>query len=96
MIDLLGMGCSGRPEYDAKKVGTAEKVADYFTIMLEAYLVSSKYRESVGADQGYILAGHSLGGYLAVNYYLSQYVQGYIKKLILLSPVGIPREPTAE
>ena len=37
--------------------------------------------------QGFYLAGHSFGGYLVGNYAL-EYHQ-YLKKVILLSPIGI-------
>ena len=38
-----------------------------------------------------------MGGYLALNYYMSDYcAPNSVTQLILLSPVGIPREPTNE
>jgi len=48
---------------------------------------ASKYRE----DSEYILLGHSLGGYLG-SLFAIQYPQK-ITRLILLSPVGVPKKP---
>ena len=39
----------------------------------------------------FILAGHSLGGYLSTQYVLKH--PENIDKLILLSPVGVPEKP---
>jgi cardiolipin-specific phospholipase len=47
----------------------------------------------MGINGEYYLAGHSLGGYLATVFAL-KYPQN-IKKLLLLSPVGIPEKPVA-
>ena len=59
-IDLLGMGCSGRPNFELK---TAQQCIDYFILSIEAWVQATKYNE----EPFYIL-GHSLGGYLSVLY----------------------------
>ena len=50
-----------------------------------------KWRKNFGDLKGFILAGHSLGGYLA-GHYAVRYPQ-YIKKLLLLSPIGVRATP---
>jgi cardiolipin-specific phospholipase len=59
-IDLLGMGCSGRPPYS---LTTAQESIDFFLLSIEAWMQAVSYKTSE-----YILLGHSLGGYLAANY----------------------------
>lgn len=73
MIDLLGMGCSGRPEFSTKIVDDSEKVINYFIVSIEAWMIASEYKDKVGTDRGFVLVGHSLGGYLSVHYTLSEY-----------------------
>ena len=55
---------------------------------IEAYIRTCGFREE---NEEYYLAGHSLGGYLSTEFALKYPQQ--IKKLILLSPVGIPQRP---
>ena len=48
-IDLLGMGCSGRPAYDGDKIYTTPELAiDFFLDSIEAWMKATKYREKVG------------------------------------------------
>ena len=49
---------------------------------------ASKYKED---DSEYILLGHSLGAYLAAFYAMKH--PSNIMKLVLLSPVGVPKKP---
>jgi cardiolipin-specific phospholipase len=80
LIDILGMGGSSRPDvYDLKQ--TPQESIDFFNIMLE------NWRISYGNLTGFILAGHSFGGYTVGNY-ACEYPQ-HIKKLLLISPIGI-------
>lgn len=45
----------------------------------------------MGDLKGFILAGHSFGGY-ACGLYATRYHQ-HIKKLLMLSPAGVPTKP---
>jgi len=79
-IDFLGMGLSSRPNFT---LDSTEKVIEFFVESLE------KWRQAMNL-KSFHLAGHSLGGYLAVNYAL-KYPQ-YVTKLTLISPAGITKQ----
>jgi abhydrolase domain-containing protein 5 len=84
-VDLPGMGSSSVvDDFDKDKIGPKE-VTEYFVEYLE------KWRVAVNITNFYIL-GHSYGGFIA-GHYATKYHQ-HIKKLILMSPVGIrgPKE----
>lgn len=81
-LDLFGMGASGRPPF---KLKTGKDSTQFMVDAIEAYIRTSGFREY---NEEYYLAGHSLGGYLSTEFALKYPNQ--IKKLILLSPVGIP------
>jgi pimeloyl-ACP methyl ester carboxylesterase len=84
MVDLLGMGASGRPPgFD--KTWELEKVISYFTDSLNV-LISEKLKL-----KKIHLLGHSFGGYIAGEYALKYPTQ--LEHLILLSPVGMPELP---
>ena len=55
-------------------------------LAINAWFIESDYTRNY-----FILAGHSLGGYLA-SHYAMKYPHK-IEKLVLLSPVGIPVKP---
>lgn len=74
------MGASSRPS-DYSKNFTPEKSIDYFVEYLE------RWRVSMGDLKDFYLAGHSFGGYVVGNYAV-KYHQ-HIRKLLLLSPIGI-------
>lgn len=57
-LDLMGMGRSSRPEFTAKNIDEAE---DFFTNAVEAF--RSKFNL-----EKFILAGHSLGGWVSGVY----------------------------
>ncbi len=63
VVDWLGMGSSGRPDYRCDDVDKAE------AFFLESFRI---WKEKVGIDKNakYYLAGHSLGGYLSTVYAL--------------------------
>ena len=86
-IDWLGMGRSARVPFKV-----AEKDEQKRIKQAERFFVDSLncWRQSLGIER-FILAGHSFGGYLAVAY-AEMYPQ-HIEALILISPVGIPRNP---
>ena len=82
MVDMLGMGASGRPEYDAFSVDLAE---DFFVNAIKTW------KHKIGINEKFYLAGHSLGGYISSIYALRHPED--ILKLLLLSPVGVPEKP---
>ena len=109
-LDLLGWGLSSRPKFRLKdrsksganlqeapsprpsnlsqKQNTAIQVAeDFFVESLEAW------RKARGI-QRMILAGHSMGGYISVAY--SERYPQHVERLVLISPVAVPKEESAE
>ena len=84
LVDLLGMGSSGRPKYKAK---TAEDGEEFFVESLKITL--SKIVET---EREYYLAGHSFGGFIAAKYAV-KYPSDKLLKLLLISPVGVPKKP---
>jgi pimeloyl-ACP methyl ester carboxylesterase len=83
LIDIIGMGASGRPEFNEDM--TVTEADEFFVDFLE------KWRLAFGDIKGFYLAGHSFGGYICGQYAL-RYNQN-IKKLILLSPAGVMIKP---
>lgn len=79
VMDLIGMGGSGRPEYPCK---SAEDCEEYYLNCIH------KLREKLNLQDPLILAGHSMGGYFSMCYTL-KYPES-VRKLLLISPVGIP------
>ena len=80
-IDMLGCGRSSRPPFTAKTTAEAES---FFVDSLEQW-------RAVNGIDSMVLAGHSLGGYLASVYSLAHPTR--VSRLILLSPVGVPSKP---
>jgi pimeloyl-ACP methyl ester carboxylesterase len=88
-IDWMGMGNSSRPAWIQKdsnlsEIDHAKQAEDFFIDALE------KWRESNGIHKMTIM-GHSLGGYLSACYALKY--PDRVEKLILASPVGVPKAP---
>ena len=81
-IDILGMGSSSRPPFPCE---TAEESDLYCMEFMEKWRVAMKELDY------FVLVGHSYGGYLAGTY-ASLHPQ-FIKKLILLSPLGLKFKP---
>ena len=81
LIDMLGMGSSGRPPFTAKSVEMAE---DFFVNSIKQFI------DMIGITK-FFLVGHSLGGYIATVYALRHPED--VTKLLLLSPVGVPEKP---
>jgi pimeloyl-ACP methyl ester carboxylesterase len=94
-FDWLGMGSSSRePKHGVPIKGwlnassmTPTKASDFFVDSLE------EFRIRLGLD-GFVLAGHSLGGYLAGRYAYKH--PEALKGLVLISPAGIPPLPPTE
>lgn len=80
MIDIIGMGGSSRPNFAVKDQSEAD---DFLVMWLEAW----RQKFVPGGLTGFILAGHSFGGYVA-GLYACRY-HSHIKKLLMLSPVGV-------
>jgi len=78
------MGGSSRPSFKIKDPQEAE---DYLVAWFE------KWRLAVRIDglTNFVLAGHSFGGYVS-GLYAMRYPQ-HIKKLLMLSPVGVTTYP---
>jgi pimeloyl-ACP methyl ester carboxylesterase len=71
---------------------TPTKSVNFFIDNLEEF---RKYDEELSRDGAeFVLAGHSLGGYLSANYTIKY--PKHVKALILISPVGIPMLPSNE
>lgn len=88
-LDLLGMGRSTRPAFRIKakeREDAIREAEDWFVDALEEWRIKRNIER-------FTLLGHSLGGYIAVNYALKY--PGRINKLILASPVGVPEDPYA-
>jgi len=84
LVDIIGMGGSSRPDdYPCKTITPGESV-DYFVEYFE------RWRKTMDIS-GFYLAGHSFGGYLS-GLYAAKYHQ-HIKKLLLLSPIGVKTMP---
>jgi pimeloyl-ACP methyl ester carboxylesterase len=75
------MGGSSRPDVYKLYKKTPEESQDFFNMMLESW------RENFGNLTGFVLAGHSFGGYISGNY-AAKYPQ-HVKKLLLISPIGV-------
>lgn len=86
-IDMMGMGASSRPkDYKIDKF-TAQEALDYLTDYIEIW------RQILKLDQFY-LACHSFGGFVCGNY-ACKYPQ-HIKKVLMLSPIGVRYDPKIE
>lgn len=83
LVDILGMGASSRPIFDVDQ--SPESADQFFVDFLE------KWRVAMGDLKEFFLAGHSFGGYICGNYAV-KYPQ-HLKKLLMLSPVGMPFRP---
>ncbi len=84
IVDLLGMGASSRPRF--KFTSAESDAADEFLVKW-----IEDWRLKMGGLTGFILGGHSFGGYVC-GMYASKYPQ-HIKKLMLFSPFGVPNFP---
>ena len=88
-LDMLGMGNSSRPPFKIHARTREEQVVEAENWFIDAL---EEWRRERKIER-FTLLGHSLGGYLAVSYALKY--PGHLNKLILASPVGIPKDPYA-
>ncbi|KAI5207266.1 alpha/beta-hydrolase [Aureobasidium subglaciale] len=88
-LDLLGMGRSGRPDFDIQARTSNAKVTEVESWFIDAL---EQWRIQRGIEKMTLL-GHSFGAYMAVCYALKY--PGHLEKLILASPVGIPEDKYA-
>jgi pimeloyl-ACP methyl ester carboxylesterase len=79
---MIGMGSSSRPKFDCQ----SGDQADLFMIN---YL--DKWRRAMGNLNEFYLVGHSYGAYLAGTF--ACWYPKVVKKLILLSPLGLKIAP---
>ena len=80
-FDIIGMGASSRPDFESLNH------VDANAYMLR---VIEEWRKSIDLTN-FILAGHSYGGYLCGLY--AAWKPEHIKKLMLLSPLGVKQRP---
>ena len=78
-IDFIGMGLSSKEKFECK---STEETIDFLVGSVD------KWRQAEGL-QSFHLAGHSFGGYISGQYAMTH--QNQVKKLTLLSPVGVTR-----
>jgi len=81
LVDMRGMGCSGRPIFPAKTQAEAEK---YIVEGIEIW------RQKMGLEK-MIICGHSLGGYMATKY--AEYYPKHVSSVLLISPAGVWKKP---
>ncbi|KAL1918543.1 uncharacterized protein VTP21DRAFT_3203 [Calcarisporiella thermophila] len=90
-IDWLGMGRSSRPKWRISKKQNEswdraiDETEEFFVDSLEEWREIHKIEKMT-------LLGHSLGGYLSACYAIKY--PDRVEKLILVSPAGIPENPT--
>jgi len=80
-FDIIGMGCSSRVKF------TSTNYVDANAFMIR---VIEEWRENLKLTDFY-LAAHSYGGYLCGLY--AAWKPQHIKKLLLLSPLGVKQRP---
>jgi pimeloyl-ACP methyl ester carboxylesterase len=81
-IDIIGMGCSSRSDYDKSK--PPAQIVDYFMRFIESWRLKR-------GISGFYLAAHSFGGYLSALYTV-RYPQ-HVRKLMLVSSIGLMEKP---
>jgi cardiolipin-specific phospholipase len=82
-VDMIGMGCSGKPEVDYSKMTTEEVLAFYSDSIHQSV-------QALGLNQFHLVA-HSMGAYLCF-YYLMRYPKD-AKTFSAISPAGMTTEP---
>ena len=95
-FDWLGMGASSRDKSISAPItsncGNVCKARDMTPLKASEFFIDSLEELRVALKiENFVLAGHSLGGYLSGRYAL-KYPQE-LRGLVLISPVGIPAHP---
>lgn len=86
-LDWLGYGRSARPKFKIHAEDPYDRIREtesFFIDSLEAW------RKARGLER-FTLVAHSVGAYLSFAYSLKY--PGHLKKLVLVSPAGVPRSP---
>ena len=87
-FDHVGMGASSRPQNYNHETITPQESIDYFVDYVEEWRIQFSRKVMKGVElKDFYLVGHSFGGYVVGNYALKHHDK--IKKLILLSPLGL-------
>jgi cardiolipin-specific phospholipase len=84
--DIIGMGISSRPQPNFEDC--PKDYINFFVDSIEALRLEI-FKDNIHNNKKFYLVAHSFGGYISANYAL-KYPQ-YIKRLFLLSPVGITK-----
>lgn len=82
-IDMLGMGCSGRPDYYAK---TIEENIEFFMLSIENWMKQTGYNE-----QKFNILAHSMGCYFSTNYACRH--PNEIEQIMFISAAGMYGNP---
>jgi pimeloyl-ACP methyl ester carboxylesterase len=92
--DIIGMGISSRPQPNFDD--NPKDFINFFVDSIEALRIEiyENIKKNKDKDKKFYLVGHSFGGYICANYAL-KYPQN-IKRLFLLSPVGISKNINRE
>ncbi|MGD9535113.1 MAG: alpha/beta fold hydrolase [Candidatus Nitrosocosmicus sp.] len=80
VVDLIGFGGSDKPEYDY--------TISFFSQFLSDFLD----KVGINKDDKIILVGHSLGGYISIDFAIKN--KNRVKKMILFDSSGLLNEPT--
>lgn len=86
-LDLLGYGRSSRPKFKVNATDPYEKIRETENFFIDSL---EQWRIAKGLDR-FTFVAHSMGAYFASAYAMKY--PGHIKKLVLVSPAGVPRSP---
>lgn len=78
-IDLMGMGCSSRPDFLAQ---STREAGLFFVESLELWRRQMKLKKMT-------LVCHSMGSYIGAKY--AHIFPEYVEKMVLLSPLGVEK-----
>lgn len=83
-LDLLGVGGSGRPTYNA---ASTQEAVDFFVYSIQAWMMTTGFNR-----EPFLLVAHSCGGVLATNFLL-RFPETPATGLVLLSANGLEDKP---
>jgi pimeloyl-ACP methyl ester carboxylesterase len=90
LIDWLGFGASSHPDYLSS--WSPEQSEAFFLDALDEWVEEMEGLEGPSfRNEGFHVAAHSLGAFLAVSFALRH--PGRVRNLVLASPVGVPHPP---